>query len=114
MTIDSLAGRTIAWRFDDGPMAGTNFEHLLAPDGSITWRVTDGPHKGASAREKSYMAEKVNDATWVVSYISAAGHTLTVVLSLDVERATAFASDSGSWFAMHGRFRFVEEGAASS
>jgi hypothetical protein len=106
--MDSLAGKTIQWTFDDGPVAGTTFEHTFASDGSVTWTIVDGPHKGASAREKSYAAMKVNDKTLAISYLGASGHTLTVVLNLDNSRLVGFASDGKQWTAMTGTYRFVQ------
>ena len=76
-----LTGKTIRWTFVDGPTAGATFEHSFNDDGSVTWRALDGQWKGATAREKSYVAVKVNEKTWVISYLAASGHTLTVVLN---------------------------------
>jgi len=105
--MDSLTGRTIEWTCDDGPMAGVKIEHTFDADGSVTWRIADGPDKGASRKEKSYGAVKVNDKTWVLSYLAASGHTLTVVLNLDDRRAIAFGSNETSWELMHAGFEFV-------
>jgi hypothetical protein len=105
--METLTGRTIRWSFEDGPMAGTSFEHDFNADGSVTWRIIDGQHKGASAREKSYSAVKINAQTWAISYFAASGHTLTVVLSVEDGRAVAFASNNTTWTPMHGRFVFV-------
>jgi hypothetical protein len=104
----SLAGKTIRWRFADGPVAGMTFEHVFHEDGSVTWRYVDGAQKGATAREKSYVAVKVNEKTWAVSYLAASGHTLTVVLSLDDGRAYGFASDAKSWHSFTGTFELVD------
>ena len=105
--MDSLTGRTIEWTCDDGPMAGVKIEHTFDADGSVTWRIADGPDKGASRKEKSYGAVKVNDKTWVLSYLAASGHTLTVVLNLEDRRVIAFGSNDISWELMHGRFEIV-------
>src|SRR5262249_54374525 len=64
--MDPLAGKTIKWRFVDGPMAGTSYAHTFSQDGSVTWRIADGERKGATAREKSYAAVKVNERTVAV------------------------------------------------
>src|SRR5215510_3360084 len=69
--MNTLTGKTIRWTFADGPVAGVTFEHVLHEDGSVTWRYVGGEHKGATAREKSYAAVKVNDKTWVISYLAA-------------------------------------------
>jgi len=105
--MDSLSGRTVRWRFDDGPAAGITFDHSFSPDGTVTWRIVDGEGQGASARESPYAATKVNDKTWAISYRGASGHTLTVVLNLDDHRAFAFASNETSWFDMRGQFAFL-------
>ncbi len=105
--MDSLTGKTIRWIFDDGPMAHMNIEHTFDAEGGVTWRILDGPHKGASQREKSYGAVKVNDKTWAISYLAVSGHTLTVVLNLDDGRVAAFGSNDKSWELIQGRFEFV-------
>jgi hypothetical protein len=102
--MDFLSGKTIRWSFDDGPMAGTTIDHSFHDDGSVTWSIVDGPHKGASVREKSYGAVKVNEKTWALSYLSASRHTLTVILSLEDGKVYAFGSNDASWTQMRGRF----------
>ena len=105
--MNPVTGKTIRWSFDDGPMAGTTFEHLFHPDGSVTWRIVDWEHQGATATEKSYAGVKINDRTWAISYLAASGHTLTVVLNLDDGQAIGFASNDKSWHVSHGRFEIV-------
>ena len=105
--MDALAGKTIQWTFDDGPVAGTTFQHAFAGDGSVTWTIVDGPQQGASAREKSYAAMKVNDKTLVISYLAGSGHTLTVALDLENGRMAGFGSNNKEWTAMTGTYRFV-------
>jgi molybdenum cofactor biosynthesis protein MoaF len=104
----SLAGKTIRWRFDDGPTAGTTFEHVFHEDGSVTWRVVDGEHAGATAREESYAAVRVNETTWAMSYLSASGHTLTVVLDFHDRRAYGFASDGKASYSFSGTFELAD------
>jgi molybdenum cofactor biosynthesis protein MoaF len=103
----SLSGKTIRWKFVDGPTAGTTFEHTLNPDGSIIWRALDGEYKGASRREKAYGAVRVNDQTWAVSYLAESGHTLTVVLNLANHQATGFASSDKTWHQLSGTFEVM-------
>ena len=109
--MSSLTGRTIRWRFGDGPVAGTTFEHVFHEDGSVTWRIVDGEHQGATARETSYAAVKVNEKTWAVSYLAASGHTLTVVLDFDGGRAVGFASNDKSWDSFNGTFEVTTTAA---
>jgi hypothetical protein len=105
--MEPLAGKTINWMFDDGPMAGVKIQHAFDADGGVTWRILDGPHQGVSVREQRYGAAKVNENTWVLSYLAKSGHTLTVVLSLDDGRAVAFGSNETSWAQQQGRFEIV-------
>jgi hypothetical protein len=105
--MNSLAGKTIRWKFVDGPVAGITFEHLFHEDGSVTWRGLDGAFKGASATEKSYAWVKVNDKTWAISYLASSGHTLTVVLSLDDGHMVGFGSNDKSWSSQSGTFEIV-------
>ena len=37
-----LNGRSVKWKFVDGPVAGTSFEHTFNDDGGVTWRILDG------------------------------------------------------------------------
>jgi len=112
--MNSLTGTTINWSFEDGPMARVHFEHELNADGSVTWRILDGQHKDAVGRAPSYAAERVNHDTWVVSYLSPSGHTLTVVMNLVDGSAFGIASNDTSWVPMRGRFEIVpaREGVA--
>jgi len=103
----SLSGKTVRWMFVDGPTAGITFEHTLNPDGSIDWRAVDGAFKGAGRREKPYGAVRINDQTWVVSYLAESGHTLTVVLNFANRQATGFASDAKTWHQLSGTFDIV-------
>jgi MoaF N-terminal domain len=100
----SLSGKTIRWMFVDGPTAGATFEHTLNPDGSIVWRALDGAFKGASRREKLYGAVRIDDQTWVVSYLAESGHTLTVVLNFANHQATGFGSNDKTWHQLSGTF----------
>jgi len=102
--MDSLTGRTIRWTFDDCPMAGVAIEHAFFPDGSVSWTIMSGEHKDASRREKAYVAVKVSDRVWAISYLAASGHTLTAVLNLDDGRVYGFGSDEKTLTAMDGRF----------
>jgi len=105
--MDALTGKTIQWTFDDGPVAGTTFQHAFAADSSVTWTIVDGPQQGASAREKSYAVMKVNDTTLILSYLAGSGHTLTVVLDLENGRMAGFGSNDEQWTAMTGSYRFL-------
>lgn len=104
----SLSGKTIRWKFVDGPTAGTTFEHTLHSDGSIVWRAVDGAYKGASRQEKHYGAARIDDQAWAVSYLAESGHTLTVVLNFANRQAIGFASDDKTWHQLTGTFEMVD------
>jgi hypothetical protein len=100
--------KSIRWTIADGPMAGTSFEHTFDDEGGVTWTILDGTYKGASRREKTCSAVKVNDTTAAISYLGASGHTLTVVLNLADGRMVGFASNEKEWHSMSGSFEVVK------
>ena len=102
--MDSLRGTTVRWTFEDGPVAGMHFEHVLNEDGTIVWRALDGPWQGQSAQEPRYTTAKIGDDVHAVSYLSRSGNALTVVLNVATGRAFGFASGNGEWHAMTGTF----------
>jgi len=105
--VDWLRGKTLQWTFADGPMAGTLVEHTFHDDGSVTWRILDGPSKGVSVTEKRYTSMQVAENVHAMSYLSASGHTLTVVLNLATGRMVGFGSNNTDWQAMSGTFEIV-------
>ncbi len=104
---DEIRGKTLRWTFADGPMAGVPFEHNFNEDGSVVWRVLGGPMKGSSAQEKDYAAVKISEDVSAISYLSASGHTLTVVLNFKNKHMNGFASNDKTWFSMTGTFETV-------
>ena len=107
MRRDSLRGKTIRWTFTDGSTAGMVFEHTFNDDGTVVWRAVDGPWKGHSRQEKRYDAVRVTEDVHTVSYLSASGHTLTVVLDLATGRMVGFASNDTEWSSQSGTFEVV-------
>jgi phenolic acid decarboxylase len=106
-TGDPLRGKTIRWTFTDGAMPAS-YEHTFRKDGSLVWSVLDGPMKGGSGEEKKYSAARVTEDVYVVSYLSASGYTLTVILNLREKRMYGYASNEKQWFALHGTVDGVE------
>jgi len=105
--MDPLRSKTVRWSFEDEPVTGNRFEHTFHDDGSVTWVILEGPGKGHSAREKRYTAMQVTDDVCAVSYLGAAGHTLTVVLNFSTGRMCGFASSSTDWYPLTGTFEVV-------
>lgn len=105
--IDTLAGRTVRWTFVDGPTAGTTYEHRFGADGSIGFRGADKSGKGKFTMTKQGAVVKVDDDTFVVSYLAESGFTLTVVLNTRRMEMVGFASNSESWFQQKGTFELI-------
>jgi len=104
----SLSGQTIRWSFEDGPTAGSTYEHTFEPDGSVSFRKLDGDKKGKPTREKS-ASFAVAPAVHLVSYLAAeSGFTLTVAMNFDTGRLYGFASNDKEWHPVSGTLEVVK------
>jgi hypothetical protein len=105
---DPVRGKTLRFSFSDGPTAGKTYEHRFHEDGTVTWRdMAASPKPGASneaGNRPKYAAMKVAQNAYAVSYLSASGYTLTVVLNFDDHRLVGFASSDKQWFPVKGSF----------
>jgi hypothetical protein len=112
----SLAGQTLRWKFEDGPTAGTVYEHTFRPDGTVVWRDVSGEKKTGAAKDQGaeekpaakaeaprYASFEVTPKTHLVSYLSHSGYTLTVALNFDTGHCYGIASNSEQWFPLEGR-----------
>ena len=111
-----VAGRTFKWTFDDGPTSGKTYEHMFSPDGTVVWREVDTSGNAASAAEKKtdagksngkthatkYASYEVAPNTFLVSYLSESGYTLSVVMNLDTMRIYGIASNTQEWYPLTG------------
>lgn len=102
----SLAGMTIRWRFDEGPTAGTIYEHTFRPDGRVMWRdVSKSDSNGERIRNSpgaSYASFEIAPATHLVSYLSESGYALTVALNFETQKCFGIASNQKEWYPMTG------------
>jgi hypothetical protein len=102
----SLAGMTLRWRFDEGPTAGTVYEHTFRPDGTVVWRDVGKPEpSGKNAKDASgvkYASFEVAPATHLVSYRAESGYTLTVALNFETQKCFGAASSSKEWYPLSG------------
>jgi hypothetical protein len=103
----SLSGRTLVWKFQDGPTAGKAYEHTFEPDGSLSFRTVDGETKGKPAHEKRYASFEVAPDVTLVSYLAESGYTLTVALNFATEKLYGFASNDKEWYPVSGTFEVV-------
>ena len=107
MGSDPVRGKTIRWKYDDGPMAGKSFEHTFGADGKVAWTEVDGPtdttKSATNGRPKSderraepkakYEVAPINEDVYAVSYLAASGFTLTSVLDFSAGTLVSFASN---------------------
>jgi hypothetical protein len=120
----SLAGRTIRWTFDDGPTAGTTYEHTFSPDGTVTWRDVNAKKRPAKTDESAksgngkdsdgkepggvpYASYEVAPDVHLVSYLSDSGYTLTVTLNLETLQCSGVASNDKEWYPSTGTIEVV-------
>jgi len=115
MRSDPIRGKTVRWSYEDGPTAGTRFEHTFAPDGTVTYRMLDGQKDDGGGGKPStkgenprYQVARVNDDVYAVSYLAPSGFTLTSVLDLDTGTVVSFASNEKELFVQHGTFEVAE------
>jgi hypothetical protein len=98
---DLIKGKTIRWTYDDGPMAGKEFEHTFGEDGHVSYHEAGKP---GGNNKPTYEVERINDDVCVVSYLGAAGYTLTSVLDRKTGHVTSFASNEKQLIVQHGTF----------
>lgn len=111
MSADPFRGRTVRWRYVDGPTAGTEFEHVFATDGTVTYRMPGGASgRGGPAAAQEvprYEVARVTDDVYAVSYLAPSGWNLTSVLDLKAGTLVSFASNEKQLFVQRGTFEFV-------
>lgn len=122
MGSDPVRGKTIRWKYDDGPMAGKTFEHTFGTDGVVAWTEVDGREDttkpSANGRPKTeerptetkakYEVAPINEDVCAVSYLAASGFTLTSVLHFSAGTLVSFASNEKQLIQQRGTFE-VEE-----
>lgn len=100
-----LAGKTVRWTFEDGPTAGTAYEHSFGADGSVAFRPAG---KGGWTKVQKHAVVQAGEGVWAVSYLSPeSGFTLTAILDLRQGTVVGFASDGRQWFQQSGRFEIL-------
>lgn len=108
-TTTSLRGRTFHWTFEEGPTAGSTYEHTFEPDGSVAFRKLGGAADGKPTREKRYGSFEVAPDVHLVSYLAEeSGYTLTIAMNLDTGRLYGFASNDKEWYPVSGSLKAVK------
>jgi hypothetical protein len=106
----SLAGETQRWRFTSGPTANQTYEHTFNRDGTVTWKsVVEPPKKEPSKRDPEkkvaptrYASFEVEPDLHLVSYLSASGFTLTILVNRRTRSLFGFASNQNEWYPVQG------------
>ncbi|MDB4956450.1 MAG: hypothetical protein JWO36_4019 [Myxococcales bacterium] len=105
-----IHGKTLRFKFNDGPMAGKTFEHAFDDHGTVTWKMLGG--EGKPSKPTKYELAHVNFDVFAVSYLGDAGYTLTTILDFNTGLLVAFASNEKSLVKQHGTFEVVKRAAA--
>lgn len=120
----SLAGHTLRFHFADGPTANKTYEHTFSRDGTVVFRDVSAATTGKSgeagrakpgedADEKPgeavgknpgtrYASFDVGPGLHLVSYLSSAGYTLSVLVNTNDDSLHGFASNEREWYPMTG------------
>jgi MoaF N-terminal domain len=112
----AIRGKTIQFRWTEGPTKGVTHEHVFHPDGTVEWHDTKPSQSAEGKRDRqsgpperpAYAAVAVADGAYVVSYLAASGYTLTVVLNFQNRQLIGFASSAKEWFPVRGTFEVVQ------
>jgi hypothetical protein len=104
-----IVGKSIAFTFADGQMAGKTFEHTFDADGSVSFQSVDGDERGKPTHVDHCEVETVRDDVYAISYMGDAGYTLTVILDFDSEELVSFASNDKGVTVQHGTFEVEGE-----
>jgi hypothetical protein len=113
----AIRGKTIQFRWTEGPTKGKTHEHVFHPDGTVEWRDAE-PSQSAAAKTRTgqgkpperppYAAVAVASGAFLVSYLAASGYTLTVVLNFLDLQLIGFASSAKEWFPVRGTFEVMK------
>jgi hypothetical protein len=108
----SLAGRTLRFRFNDGPTAGTVYEHTFKPDGTVVFHAVGEAQKPPTGKDDKqakmpapipYASSEVATGWHFVSYLSPdSGYTLTVLVNTADGVLHGVASNEKEWYPMTG------------
>jgi hypothetical protein len=109
---NALSGRVFNWTFNDGPTAGKTYEHTFAPDGTVKFKeagaAPSGGQSDAPMPGSKYAAFEIAPNTYLVSYLSSHGYTLTVAMNLDSKQVHGFASGNNEWHPLEGTVQIVK------
>jgi hypothetical protein len=98
----SVGGKTVLWKFTEGPTKGSTYEHTFYANGSVKFSEVGGGKRGKATREKEYASFKVAPGVHLVSYLAASGYTLTIAMNVNSGKIQGFASNEKEWYPVKG------------
>ncbi len=104
MNIHTLAGKSIIFHFQDGPMANKAFQHDFGKDGMLRFHPVGAKDGGVPVKYESATLDK--DVT-LVSYYSPSQYTLTVALNFKTGKLIAVSSNGVGMNKQEGSFETV-------
>jgi hypothetical protein len=109
VTSTSLKGQTLRWKFEEGPTAGSTYEHTFESDGSVAFRKVEGAAQGKPTRVKKYGSFEVAPEVQLVSYLAEeSGYTLTIAMNFETGKLYGFASNDKEWHPVSGTLETVK------
>ena len=106
-----VTGHSLRFKFVDGPVAGKSFDHTFSRNGQVTFREVGSDPNAKPGSADQYQVASLGQDVHAVSYLSANGHTLTVVLDYKTLKLVAFASNEKSLTLQHGMFELLGSAA---
>ena len=107
MVANPITGHSLRFKFNDGPMAGKAFDHTFSRNGNVSFREAESDPNAKPGSAQQYHVASVGQDVHVISYLTANGHTLTIVLDYKAMRLVAFASDAKSLIMQQGSFELL-------
>jgi hypothetical protein len=104
MAGNPITGHSLRFKFIDGPVAGKAYDHVFTRNGLVTFRDVAGDPNAKPGTADQYFVASLGPECHAVSYLSSAGHTLTVILDFRTMKLVAFASNEKSLAMQHGTF----------
>jgi hypothetical protein len=107
MSGNPITGHSLRFRFIDGPVAGKSYDHTFSRNGCVVFRDAAAAPDAKPGVADQYLVASIGSECHAVSYLTAAGHTLTVILDFKTMRLVAFASNEKSLTLQNGTFELL-------
>lgn len=111
MVTNPITGHSLRFKFADGPMAGRSFDHTFSRNGNVTFKDAGGDPNAKPGSADGYEVASIGQDVHALSYRTASGNTLTVILDFKTLKLVAFASNEKSLTAQQGSFELLGSAA---